>query len=304
MLCSIIGPIMVPLARSCIRVAGMLKGGGSLWYYLGKGMHRARPKIPVCYCQYWYTTDSIVTNDETPTKKARKSTSRKSRVLPMDELEPATGKKQKKAIEEVVVHSPTVLNSDATALENCQELDLKVKKTRKSKKAKDKPTDDVVKRKKKRRSKAEKPEDSLSEDTVTVGKRKGRGKKVTEEPTEIIGPFIPFEGTVVSSDESHTFHSINRHNSSEGRFYSLQSTTENYLFPSVTTVLDNTMDNSSSFRLLHWKRNLIKLHGQKDFEMIAKNTMNSGANFHKVSVIVHYKQQSQYTGKRNLPALL
>lgn len=279
---------MASLARYCMRIARLcnklevVKGRGNFQYY------RTRP---VCY---WYTTDLVLTNDtETATvatklgqKKARKSTNKKSRVLSTDELEPAIEKKQRKSTKEGTL---TFLDSHAAAPENGQKLDKKIK-TRKSKKEKDKSTDDVVKKKRKRVSKAEKLQDSPSEDTATVDKkRKGRRKKVKdiveEKPDEKLGPFIPFEGTVVSSDVSHTFHSIDKHNLSEGRFYSLQSATENYLFPSVTTILDNTMDSSSSFRLLIWKHNLIKLHGKKDFETIAKDTLNSGANFHKVSAV-------------------
>lgn len=273
------------LARYCMRMLNdrleVMKLGGNFQYCLpiGRGTYRIRPKIPVCH---WYTTDPVVTNEvatKMDLKKARKSTNRKR--LSVDELEPVIVKKLRKSTkkEKKVLDSPTDLDSHVAAPQDSQELDKK-KKTRKSRKTKDKPTDDVIKKKRKRLSKTEKLQDSTSEDATTEGKkRKGRRKKVIVEE-EKIGPFIPFEGIV---DESHTFHNIDRHKLSEGRFYSLQSATENYLFPSVTTVLDNTMDSSSSFRLLVWRRNLIKLHGQKDFEMIAKNTLNSGANFHKVS---------------------
>lgn len=138
------------------------------------------------------------------------------------------------------------------------------------------------KKRKSRKSKA-KEDDVTSSDKSTsdVPKKKRKSKKVlTDEEImdSLIGPFIPFEGD--SSNKTNAGFCFERQDLPDGRFYRHQSSTNSYSFPSVTTVLDKTMD--SSYPLFLWKRKLTELHGKKGFDAIRNNTLKCGINFHKV----------------------
>ena len=127
---------------------------------------------------------------------------------------------------------------------------------------------------------------------VETKKKRGRRKKSTEQSDEdikslLLGPFVPFEGSPVNSSGSsegilNQVLSMDRQDLPEGRFYHVKSSTDNFSFPSVTTILDNTMESSSYYRLLKWRLKLTGEHGAKGFDTIRKTTLNSGHNFHKV----------------------
>lgn len=135
-----------------------------------------------------------------------------------------------------------------------------------------------------------------SADTAPEKKKKGRRKKKAEQSDEdikslLLGPFVPFEGSPedsLGSSESilHEILSVDRQDLPEGRFYHLKSSTDSFSFPSVTTILDNTMESSSYYRLLKWRLKLTGEHGAKGFDTIRKTTLNSGHNFHKVELII------------------
>lgn len=112
---------------------------------------------------------------------------------------------------------------------------------------------------------------------------------------QLIGPFVPFEGTCATNTMQPNMNNTNNlHNGSlsvisqdslEGRLYHIRSNDVDksmYSFPSVTTILDSTVGRGSYYRLLNWKRKLTAQHGTEGFEEIVKNTLNSGSNFHKV----------------------
>ena len=178
-----------------------------------------------------------------------------------------------------------------------------------------------VKKTKKRRKKAKSSSEEgsptkVSQDTSEkvpkqekTTKKRGRKRKSknTESITDsespgiskqtLIGHFVPFEGTTkVLTPDTNPFDTYGLHNglfsfdrqdSLEGRLYHIKPTDKRnksvYSFPSVTTILENTMENANYYRLLNWKRKLMAEHGTEGFDMIVKNTMKSGSDFHKVS---------------------
>ena len=75
--------------------------------------------------------------------------------------------------------------------------------------------------------------------------------------------------------------------SSEGRFYQVSSEGVSVLFPSVTTVLSNTVSKSQHYRLRSWRRGMIKEHGEAEFESIQQQTRDTGTHFHQVSVPIY-----------------
>ena len=81
-------------------------------------------------------------------------------------------------------------------------------------------------------------------------------------------------------------HSVVRmvnNNSSEGRFYQVSSEGASVFFPSVTTVLSNTVSKSQYYRLRNWKRSMIREHGEAEFESIQQQYRDTGTHFHQVS---------------------
>lgn len=124
--------------------------------------------------------------------------------------------------------------------------------------------------------------DELSSGSPKIKKKK-RKKSDQDIQSLLLGPFIPFEGSGTDNLQSRTI-AFDRWDSPEGRFYHLQSSTISYSFPSVTTILDKTVEKGSDYGLKIWKQKLIEKHGQKGFDAIVKNTLKSGSDFHKVSV--------------------
>ena len=71
---------------------------------------------------------------------------------------------------------------------------------------------------------------------------------------------------------------------SEGRFYRILSAGASVLFPSVTTILSNTPTRPQYYRLRNWKKNMIKQHGEEQFENIQQQTKAAGTHFHQVRI--------------------
>lgn len=151
-------------------------------------------------------------------------------------------------------------------------------------------TDKPKKTKKSRKSRTKHDSDVTSIDKSTSDsqkKKKRRGRKVLSEEEildSLIGPFIPLEGIAEKSASDKAFEHANltleKQDSPDGRFYHCQTSTSSYSFPSVTTVLDKT--GTKSYPLLIWKRKLVEEHGKDGFEVIRKNTLKAGSDFHKV----------------------
>ncbi len=69
----------------------------------------------------------------------------------------------------------------------------------------------------------------------------------------------------------------------EGRYYLFQSSDhERYRLPSVTTVLQSTLPNSSWFGLNNWRKSMIEEHGTEGYMKKRKEIIRSGTLFHEV----------------------
>lgn len=101
------------------------------------------------------------------------------------------------------------------------------------------------------------------------------------EESVFTGPLIPFEGAT----EQREFVLKKIDDTCEGRFYKFKSETCDYEFPSITTILDGTRDKESASMLFGWKLNQIRIHGYAKHRTNVRNILNTGTNFHKVSVI-------------------
>lgn len=128
---------------------------------------------------------------------------------------------------------------------------------------------------------------SCPETATGTIKKRTRKKKCEQSDDDIknllIGSFVPFEGTPVGPvEEENSQFSVDKQDIPEGRFYHLKSSTDSFSFPSVTTVLDNTIEGSSYYRLLKWRLKLTGEHGAKGFDAIRRTTLDSGHSFHKV----------------------
>lgn len=128
-------------------------------------------------------------------------------------------------------------------------------------------------------------------ETITTGAKKKRTRKKknlkqTDDDIKnlLIGPFVPFEGTFMgpAEEQGSQGFSMDRQDTPEGRFYHLTNSTSSFSFPSVTTVIDNTVEGSSYYRLLNWRLKLTGEHGEKGFDTIRRTTLDSGHSFHKV----------------------
>lgn len=121
---------------------------------------------------------------------------------------------------------------------------------------------------------------------VSSKRRKKTEEKAVAEDGEssYSGPYVPFEGNKRNSSEV----SIDKQESSKaGRFYHISSADgSSYVFPSVTTILDKTIQGSSHYSLLNWRKKLTKEHGVEGFERIRNRTLQSGAEFHQVSSFI------------------
>lgn len=72
--------------------------------------------------------------------------------------------------------------------------------------------------------------------------------------------------------------------SSEDRYYRISSAGVSVVYPSVTTVLRQTVTKGQYYMLRNWRRSMIKEHGEEEFESILKQIRNTGTHFHQVSV--------------------
>ena len=139
-------------------------------------------------------------------------------------------------------------------------------------------------------------------------KKRTRQKKEVVEEDETLEPSFPFEGTFIpdtenknnsteysaANDEFGTLSNINsikRMDTTRGRFYHITTAKGEVCFPSVTTVLKQTMSRESFFRLHTWRKNMIKEHGVKGFETISREVKQSGTNFHQVCCSIHVHVQ-------------
>ena len=104
---------------------------------------------------------------------------------------------------------------------------------------------------------------------------------------------FPFDGSNYSEadDEFNTYLCASTDSSvvhkmddcrSEDRFYHVSSASASVVFPSVTTVLNNTVTKSQYYRLRNWKRSMIKEHGEEEFENIQQHIKDTGTHFHQV----------------------
>ena len=172
--------------------------------------------------------------------------------------------------------------------------EVTVRKKRREVKEDDAPnTESCVNPLKKRKKRGTKE----SGEGVNADPSKKRKKQASEESDDdikssLLGQFIPFEGITeenltyvdsTSCPELSENVSINSQETLEGRFYNLKSLTDDYCFPSVTTILEGTVAKNSYFQLFNWKRKMIKEHGEEGFDAIQRNTLRSGVNFHMVS---------------------
>lgn len=155
-------------------------------------------------------------------------------------------------------------------------------------------TEEQAKKKRKPRKLKSASEKSDPGQSPTPPKRKKTTKKeVLDPPDQEVKnspSYVPFEGITEDilnqkTKELYDAKSFYKQNSPDGRFYHLNSSTATFSFPSVTTILAKTVEGSSHFRLLNWKRKLIKEHGQERFDKIRSDLLQSGSNFHKVSLL-------------------
>lgn len=168
------------------------------------------------------------------------------------------------------------------------------KKKLRAKKTKKENTDgasETAKKRKPRKSKTENTNGASAEPQIKRKREKKPPVSDEELKSSLLGPFIPFEGEDSESEGLHsgTF-SIQREDSPGGRLYHIKSSTAHdnhtYSFPSVTSILDSTVEKASYYRLLVWKRKLTEKHGLEGFDKIVKNTLKSGSNFHKVRTFI------------------
>ena len=106
---------------------------------------------------------------------------------------------------------------------------------------------------------------------------------------------FPFDGNMYTQTDDEFCSTIDRprdssivilDNTSSDRFYSISSAGASVVYPSVTTVLSNTITTPQYYRLRNWKRSMIKEYGKEEFENIQKQTVDTGTYFHKVHVSV------------------
>ncbi len=147
--------------------------------------------------------------------------------------------------------------------------------------------------------------DSLSETDQPKPKKRARKSPATKrkksntkaetetetESTEVIQvqPYFPFEGVhpVNHHGNEHlpprNHDTVERVDSSSGvRHYVIKSSEGSYHFPSVTTVLEATQPAEMYFRLLNWRKGLVKEHGETKSIDITQGIIQSGKDFHKV----------------------
>ncbi len=139
-----------------------------------------------------------------------------------------------------------------------------------------------------------KPKKRARKSTATKRKKSNTKAETIEtetESTEVIQvqPSFPFEGVLPVNhhgDENlppRNHDSVERIDSSSGvRHYVIKSSEGSYHFPSVTTVLEATQPADMYFRLLNWRKGLVKEHGESKSIDITQGIIQSGKDFHKV----------------------
>ena len=96
-------------------------------------------------------------------------------------------------------------------------------------------------------------------------------------------PFVPFEGT---NGQSEFVFKRRIKTARGGHFYNLETEISNHTFPSVTTILENTMEKKKASLLLGWNLKQIKMHGYTKHNNNIKKVLKTGSNFHKVSSVL------------------
>lgn len=106
---------------------------------------------------------------------------------------------------------------------------------------------------------------------------------------------FPFDGKVYTQVDDEFFSDMPRPRDSSNihvvdntlsadRFYRISSGGASVVYPSVTTILSNTITTPQYYRLRNWKRSMIKAYGEEGFQNIRKQTIDTGTHFHKVRV--------------------
>ncbi len=144
-------------------------------------------------------------------------------------------------------------------------------------------------KKKARKSSATKPK-KVNPKTETI--------KIETKSTEVLQvqpPSFPLEGVQLinhhGDDNIPKNHpSVERVDSANGsRYYVIENSEGSFRFPSVTTILEATQPPDMYFRLLNWRKGLVKEHGESKSIDIAQGIKQSGKNFHKVYIYSVYK---------------
>lgn len=130
--------------------------------------------------------------------------------------------------------------------------------------------------------------------------RKRTKKSITEkEKTKIeaknvenlqVEPSFPFEcAESANGHRNDVSPDVERVDSLNGvrHYYVTTNPEECYCFPSVTTVLDATQPPEMYFRLRHWRKGLVREHGEQGSIDIARGIIESGKNFHKVQPCIY-----------------
>lgn len=291
-------------ARACRRDIGKILlssrvGGSSLFSHSFDRRFFACPKPSTCLLHTTTVTAIYTSSSDNSEEKGKKIRQRKSKLKSAngdDDPVPTSenSKEQVKTETKKNANGPASLDSSASE-ETGKKRRIK-SKLKKSVNGDDDPVPIATSNDKKTRTR--KSRKSTDESTADLSKQKKKKEKKSPDISDqelkdlLLGPFIPFEGTVkhINTADTKSLHdgsfSIDRQDSLEGRCYHIKSSAghdmSTYSFPSVTTILQNTVEKGSYYRLLNWRRKLTAEHGMGGFDAIVKSTLKSGSNFHKV----------------------
>lgn len=256
------------------------------------------------------TSETVVSNDEKPKRRLRK---RKKEIDADGEIKTASETLKRKFKRTIERDTDAVSDNEKPSHHTLEQSDAGVetevasgKLKRKSRKSKGLEAETNIpsdKEKAKKRSRKAVATDTTKEvESVKEEKpKKGRQKiKYKIEQAETPETSYPFEGTLITDTEQEEnpreysaaddefvtpliSSSVRKIDTNKGRYYQITTAKGEVCFPSVTTVLKHTMPKDFFFRLHNWKKSMIKEHGVKGFEVINRETRQSGTNFHLVS---------------------
>lgn len=289
-------------ARACRRDIGKILlssrvGGSSLFSH---SFDRTCPKPSTCLLHTTTVTAIYTSSSDNSEEKGKKIRQRKSKLKSAngdDDPVPTSenSKEQVKTETKKNANGPASLDSSASE-ETGKKRRIK-SKLKKSVNGDDDPVPIATSNDKKTRTRKSRKRTDESTADLSKQKKKKKEKKspdISDQELKdlLLGPFIPFEGTVkhINTADTKSLHdgsfSIDCQDSLEGRCYHIKSSAghdmSTYSFPSVTTILQNTVEKGSYYRLLNWRRKLTAEHGMGGFDAIVKSTLKSGSNFHKV----------------------